>query len=291
MENKNNSFENLYQEICQKEVPILKKSLHPIFTKALILLVILISLIIFIGDYNFAIIGFAFFIFVGAFILIYINGSKEYKSLYRERIIGKLAKSFNNSFTFDKDSGITKEEYRYAEFPVSDIYISKNLISGDLKGTPIKIAHIDSEMRDGDNYIPLFYGVAISCTLKGKFNNTIKVRQNDELSNKFTKNKVDLDSNEFEKYFDVYSTSKIDTMQALTSDIMTLIMDFIKKEKIKIQFTIKENNFFITFNKINFFKVPLLAKINKNKLEKNYNILKLVLEISTKLNEQFNTIN
>ncbi len=54
------------------------------------------------------------------------------------------------------------------------------------------------------------------------------------------KNKLEMDSSEFEKKFDVFASDKIIGMQILTADIMEEILQF--KNKIKEDFDIFINN-------------------------------------------------
>ena len=54
-----------------------------------------------------------------------------------------------------------------------------------------------------------------------------------------------MDSQEFEKYFDVYGDNKIVVMQLLTSDVMNTMMDFIKQSRIKYEITIKSDEMYI----------------------------------------------
>ena len=99
-------------------------------------------------------------------------------------------------------------------------------------------------------------------------------------------NIVEMDSSEFEKYFDVYSNSNILSMEILTHDIMEELVNFYVKYKIKFEIVIKNNNIYIRFDTGSMFEPNILRKSNDiNTLWVYYSILNFVTNFSFKINK------
>jgi len=96
---------------------------------------------------------------------------------------------------------------------------------------------------------------------------------------------LEMDSSEFEKIFNVYTSNKIKGMQILTADIMEDILHFKDKTKQDFDIFIKNNNIYLRFDCGSMFE-PAFTKnknIDKKILELDYNILKFVYELSIKI--------
>ena len=95
-----------------------------------------------------------------------------------------------------------------------------------------------------------------------------------------------MDSQEFEKYFDVYGDNKIVVMQLLTSDVMNTMMDFIKQSRIKYEITIKSDEMYIRFHTGNMFEPKLFkSPLDYNMLKEYYDIIKFVLNVTKEINK------
>ena len=62
------------------------------------------------------------------------------------------------------------------------------------------------------------------------------------------KTKIEMDSQEFEKYFDIYGENKIIAMQILTADVMNTMIEFREQSKIQYELTIKQDQIYIRFH-------------------------------------------
>ena len=131
----------------------------------------------------------------------------------------------------------------------------------------------------------MFHGLFTISTFENKFDGFIKVRSDrGNLLNTFhKKNKLEMDSQEFEKYFDVISTNKLQTMQVLTSDIMNMLIKFEQEYNIKVELTIKEQKIFIRFHYKSFFNSPIFSLLDYNTLLRDYNLINFTFDISRAL--------
>lgn len=87
--------------------------------------------------------------------------------------------------------------------------------------------------------------------------------------------KVELDSQEFEKNFNVYCTDKIIALQLLTADIMQLLINFKYEINMNYEITIKNSNIYIRFMSGKMFENANVFKfsLDKKMLYKYYKIL------------------
>jgi hypothetical protein len=94
-----------------------------------------------------------------------------------------------------------------------------------------------------------------------------------------------MDSDEFEKYFDVSSTNQIIGMQLLTHDIMDMLVDFRKQLKMPLDILIRDDTMYIRLHVGKMFE----AKFNKNSVidkqiaEKYFNIVNFIYTLSKKM--------
>lgn len=96
--------------------------------------------------------------------------------------------------------------------------------------------------------------------------------------------KIEMDSTEFEKYFDVYADDKIQAMQVLTSDVMEEMMEFIKESKIKFEFTIKKDKFYIRFWTDEMFEGNILkSSVEFDTLKKVFDVINFTFDITRKI--------
>ena len=74
----------------------------------------------------------------------------------------------------------------------------------------------------------------------------------------FDRKRLEMDSSEFEKYFDVKASDKILGMQLLTSDVMEELIEFQNKTKMKYDVYIKDNELYLRFHSGKMFEIGKL---------------------------------
>ena len=144
----------------------------------------------------------------------------------------------------------------------------------------------DSEGNTKSQDILKFKGLFSKIEIEKSIENELQISKN----NKSKRNKVEMDSQEFEKSFDVNCTNKIVAMQILTADIMEELISFKEKYKIEYDIYIKNNIIYLRFHCGNMFEAGNLKKgiVDKNLLEKYFNILNFTYKVSNKLIKTIN---
>ena len=223
--------------------------------------------------------------------------NSNYNLVYKEKIIKAFINAYNENLVYMPNKGIPSLTYRDAGFEKSfDIYHSDDLIEGIIDDCPISFAevHTQNEYEDSDgkrNYQTLFHGAFAITRCNKEIKDTITIHKDKGLLGKMfkKKTKLEMDSQEFEKVFDVHSENKIVAMQILTSDIMNLMLDFKKKYNIKFEITIDKYNIFTRFHTGAIFE-PTLSKysLSKEYLRKYYDLINFVFDFAILINSAVN---
>jgi len=252
------SFNEIYEEIYRqnhKELETLRKSRAKragiIIAITLLFIAFLIYLALKAGGNNFKLFGVMALFSIGIMVVVIISAVNKgkYTALFKQKVIEPFIKNIDENLNYNPNGKIESSLYRKGEFEGFDRYSSEDAIEGILDGKyRVRMAevHTEDESTDSDgntHTYTLFYGIFgnIECAKDIKTN--LKIRSDKGvLGNIFKgKTKLEMDSTEFEKYFDINAENKIIAMQILTSDVMQMMIEFREQSKIKYELTIKEN--------------------------------------------------
>lgn len=226
---------------------------------------------------------------------------KSFRSLYKEKLISAFVSSYDSNLTYDEKRSIDTASYNRGCFERFDRFSSNDLIFGDLDGKVyVQMGDVltEEEHRTRDQnghtdtyYTTIFQGLFAICNLPTSTNMTLRIRtdQGKLLNFHLDKTQVDMDSQEFEKYFDVYANDKISAMRYLTSDVMDLLIT-LKKEYGKFEFTIRDDVACIRVPSSDLFE-PKLGKtvLVKDILEKDYKYLDYMCKLCSTVYDAVNS--
>lgn len=234
-------------------------------------------------------------------ILIAINNKnkKNYVSAYKKDIINNFIKLIDDKLEYKTeniDVLALMRDYKTANFSKEsfDIFKVDDHISGLLNNevyTEISDLHIQREEEYYDEekrkvvHVDVFQGIYTKTDCNKDIGTYIKIFKNQfKLFGK--KDRVEMDSQEFEKYFDIYSENKILTMQLLTSDVMETLVDFYNKYKIEYEIVIKNNKIHMRFFTGAMFEPKIYrSSMDKELLLKYYCILKFIVDVTKEVNK------
>lgn len=283
-------FDKLYNQVYSESYQKLESALMPFKLKIKRIAIFFLIVDLFILTINPPIVLMSILIIIFIIILMYKNNTKEYRHLYKTEVLQRFIQLYNKNLNYIPDKGIPYSEYKVAEFEDCDKYSYGDLIYGNLDGYNIKMAQVITEKTttssNGETkYTSIFQGFFAISSFENNFDGFIKVRTDrGKLLNTFhKKNKLEMDSQSFENYFDVLSTNKVQTMQVLTPDIMNMLIDFEQKHNIKVELTIKKQKIFIRFHCNSFFKPPIFSLMDYETLLRDYNLINFTFDISRAL--------
>ena len=321
--NNMDEFDKFYEEICEEykeyndEINNYNKKINKQHGRALsiakivIQMVICLTLIILFGnivpsssEFLVALFSVAFLMTLAVtFIRIFLQIGKqveEYqnpiKSEYKKRIVKKLIKKYSENLEYYPKEGLTREECDEASFNTNGIingFSSEDLIIGKISNNcQIKMSEVKETKPSSDDsgvgYV--FYGLFAKITLPYDLDMSfimqrkyIYIRKDDEENHK-----LQTDSTEFEKYYDVCTGDKILTLSFFTSDTMQKMLDFINMTNVIPEISLHKNNLYMRFSTGDVFepkveKVVLMNPLDKENIRKTYNMVNIIFELIEKI--------
>lgn len=312
-------FEQIYSKIVENNAEDLEASRHEakneiirniiIITMAILIGLVLYSFLYKIFYPSDEITNFLIFIYVVITLIIYIKiNSKskksriaQYRDKFKTKVVKALLDSFEENISYFPDQGISESSYIDAEFEKHNRYRSEDLMQGVLKNncgfsmSEILTEYVTTDENDNIECKTLFCGMMSKVETPKPFNACLYLRKDSKDKNilvrtfehkhPFDKLRVELDSQEFEKRFDVYCSDKIIAMQLLTADIMQLLIEFQEKMNMEYELTIKNNLIYIRFMSGKMFEPANVMKfsLDKTMLYKYYKMLDFTFTLTDKL--------
>ena len=292
-------YENIEKEYGQEIEKNRKKTIKTIII-CLLLFAIEFSLLMFLSyifkinlRYLFRKLKYIFIMPILYFFYKYKEYNDEYKRSFKRKIIKNFIQYINPNLKYIQNGGKSLHNY-YIDANFEDekdenfnTFETDDYIEGYSKeGIFIQISNISLQKKDARNiFLKMIYEGIFSVTKLNKYiSDEVKIKKNSIILKK--NNRIELDSEDFEKYFDVYSKSNILTNQILTQNVMEKLVQFYNTYKIDFEIIIKNNNIYIRFNTGAMFEPNILRKSNDiNTLWVYYNVLKFVISITNDFNK------
>ena len=227
--------------------------------------------------------------------VIFSKNKREYTRLFKENIISVFIANFYDDLFYNPKSRIAQSIYdaaRYNEYynryESEDYFRAKILNKYNMEMAEVKTEKVETHRgSDGKTRTEThlkFHGLFARVEMEKSLQTSLQIRGNHEVA--FGK-RVNMDSGEFEKYFDVASDNKIITMQVLTHDVMEMLINFKQQLNIKFDISIYGNQMYLRFHTGEMFELSSIKKgaFDKVALKKYYDILEFTYILSKKLIE------
>lgn len=247
-----------YDELIEINEKFIQKYLRKGYKKNIFLEILLTILVIPLFALSLALslfffeeLGF-FIFFLGLFV--FLNSYRKMSLNFTERVALTLLKELKFVIEVDSKKYISKNIYQQANFRDfyynryrGEKYIKVNIDNNDIEMSKVFVEeHCRGSNHDFHTYTR-FNGIVIVSNLSEVitdgyihiFNDKDDSRVN--LFKKQNKEKVNMDSMEFEMEFDVYATDSIVALEILTSDMMQKFIDNKKKIDCKYEVSITKN--------------------------------------------------
>lgn len=298
---KKKDFEEIYKTITnsgvEEQLSLLRKKTNLAFI--LFIGALIIALYMFVARASFKVWVIVFILLIGTLVN-YIIQSGNYKKAFKGLVIGKLVTLYNETFTFAPSYGVSNFDYRQAHFEIFDRYHSEDLIRGKINDEyEFQMSEVKTEeeetVQDSDGnvsteYRTLFLGIFGIVELKDIMPFQLDIKSNSFI-NKYDKSRVEVDSAEFEKAYDMFTTDKVHAMEILTSDLIEEFNKYQEDTKHNIQIRIKNNRLFFRIACGATFEAPMIKDaLSYEFLQKNYKIIDYPVTIISKMLENANRI-
>lgn len=214
--------------------------------------------------------------------------ANSYQKTYKEKVVKTFIKAYDENLEFWYQQGIPRTTYQEGGFERFDCYHSEDLMIGNVDDHDMMMAEVHTEEKNTSSegnttYTTIFHGLFGLSKLNNSYHGMVKVHADKGFLGKIfpDQKRIEMDSSEFEKYFDVIADDKIQAMQILTSDIMDKMIDFIHNSNIKYELTIKNNKLYIRFKTGAMFEGNILkSAVDFDTLKKVYDIINFTFDIT-----------
>lgn len=294
---KSRNFNEIYQKLLKEKSPILETlRIRKLISAGAIFAIIIIFVIVMKSiDLSF---GFmAFFVIVEIFaISVYIISSTKYRRLYKQTVIANLVKAYDTGLNYTSNYGVSRSEYLRAEFKeYFDTFHSEDLIQGSVDNEfTIKMSEVKTEREETTtdsngntqtNYVTVFQGIYGYIDVKNINLPYFEVCSN-KFFGKYNKSRIEVDSAEFEKYYDLYAIDKIRTMEVFTSDLIEKFNDFRNSLNTPIQIKVQNGTLFFRLKMKDSFEAPSFGKaLDFDSLHHNFDLINEPLTLFSKIFE------
>lgn len=228
------------------------------------------------------------------------KSEKKYVNIFKQKVIADLVKSVDENLEYsqfaNREDNIleryVKPCFDQRQFNAS--YVRDNIVGVIDEGLKINMANIHLEKRTGsenrNKSEQLFNGMFADIDGIKKIKATIKIFANNNV-NAFAfgipkATKLEMDSQGFEKKFDVYTTNKLITMQILTSDIMEMLIEFRNILGRAFEIVIQQGHIYVRFDTGDIFEPKVFkSSVDKKRLMMCYLVLVITKELSQRIDE------
>lgn len=233
-------------------------------------------------------------------LILFITSRTSYKRMYKQIVIESLVKSFNEKYNYDIN-GISLIEYKISEFDSKfDEFKSEDRIYGKLStGDRIQFAEITTymirEYRDSngtrnEERKKTFNGMYGIINLEKNLLANIQITLNSIL-NKYDKDRIEMESSEFEKEYDLITKDKVLAMRIFTPEIIEELNLIKRSTKTPIEIRIDENKIFFRYKCGQMFEPPIIKNgLDKDVIKNYYNLVYYPINIFEKICKNINNI-
>lgn len=281
-------YDNVYKT-CKERLDDVKKQSHKVLLLVLVFLIILNLIVLFHPLYKDAI-NVVFVISIAVFFGFWIGARSIYIKEYKFCVIDGIVKGYNKKFYFDPKFGVPKAEYLRSDFDTSfDEYYSEDRIFGKLEnGENFQMAevvtHEVSKKRDSDGNVEetkrlTFRGLYGKVIMNKNIVSEIHIKSNSAFR-KYSKDRLEMESSQFEKYYDCLSLDKVSTMRVFTAELIEKYNELAQMYNNAIEVKIKNDEIFFRYKTACLFEPPLLsAGLNKEYLKNYFRVIYYPIEI------------
>lgn len=229
-------------------------------------------------------------------LLLIINGREIYKKFYKTNVIQELVKAYNPKLYYDSKMGVSKYDYTASNFDNNfNEFYSEDQIYGTLEdGTKLRIAEVATavvqKVKDADgnvkeNRTETYRGMYGSIRLPYNITSSIYIA-NDSIIKRYSNDRVEVDSAEFEKYYDCMTKDKVMALRILTSDLIEKFNEIRRDSKYGFELKIEDSMVFFRYKCGQIFEPPTFSVgLDKSLIRKYYRYVFYPIEIITQISK------
>ncbi len=205
-----------------------------------------------------------------------------------KQIIYPVFENTLTNFEYEHTKGI--DVYTFIQASLNErydrFYSNDYIRFGMGNNTLFEASNVLTETEERDDEGNTYYSTKF-IGLVGKLNLPININAKVEISSlKGDKNKISVDMDEFEKYFEVTSNDEIKALQILTHDVMLKLIEIREKYNLKYDLVLSNNTMYIRLYDYTIFEIRKYEDFQNDM----YDDITKVINIKNMISELFNTI-
>lgn len=224
---------------------------------------------------------------------LFCKNKSQYNLKYKKIVINKIINNFYDSLEYFPQKPMPEYIYEQLEYEYYNQYQSDDYFKAKIDNKySMQMAEILAEERktytdsNGDTKtktITKFHGLFAKIVMDKSIHSELRIMQNGAMM--LRKDRLKMDSSEFEKYFDVKASDPIVGMQLLTADVMEELIEFENKTNMKYDIYIKDNELYLRFHSGPMFEVGKLKNgaLDKETVQKYFYMLNFTYNLSDRL--------
>lgn len=226
------------------------------------------------------------------------NKLSKYAKEFKNKLITSFIQTLNPNMNFKSDVPTDIDMRKIYEDSTFDKDLFNRFNSDDYIidiSNNLHICDIDTKRVSGsgkNRHVEDIFQGLFCCTdlATENLNYNIKISKNEFKIVEET-GRVNLDSTEFEKYFDVYCEDRILATRILTSDVMEKMIGFYNRFKLPFEIAIQNNQLYLRFFTGPMFEPKVFGKIiEKNTLFVYYNVILFMIELSNTIKAELSNV-
>lgn len=291
------NFNDIYQEIYTNGISELTKlkNNRDMSVIAFVALLIIVFIMFVKSKLSFEVMAILSVVLLVLFYL-YIKTSSAYRKAFKELVIKRIVYLYNPELYFDAKKGVSKMEYVESFFDGHfDRFYSEDFIQGQiLDKFDFKMSQVRTEVEqvetdsNGNTHIEthtLFSGLFGIVEIQDSMIMKMDITSNNFL-NKYHKDRIEVDSSEFEEKYDMFSTDKVQAMEIFTSDIIEEFNKFEEDAGYVMQIKVVPNRLYFRIACGDAFEAPALkGALSYDYLYKNFRMIDFPIHIITRIIE------
>lgn len=296
-------FQMIYEEIynsCKDILEEVKNKNNRFLLKVLFGLIIL-NLILYLILENTSIIFFPIVGSIAVILILIVVGSQNYRKIYKKEVINSIVKGYNKNLKFEPSFGISRMNYKMSDFDRNfDDFSSEDRIFGKLNcGATIELSEIitykieeytDANGERKEEKSETYRGMFGIIRLEKNLLSSIYISGN-SFFQKYNKDRIEVDSAEFENYYDIITKDKVMAMRIYTADLIEKYVEIIKNTEYPFELKIEDNIIYFRYKCGKMFEPPSFSTgIEKEFLFDYYKLIYYPLEAIEKTIENINEI-
>lgn len=225
----------------------------------------------------------------------FLNSQSAVLSTYYKELVGEIVRNLCPDAAYSPDGGISESVFRNSGLFISpDRYQTEDQISGCMNKTSFICSEVHAEERRTRTtksgvqhyWVTIFKGFLFMADFHKDFKGQTTIIRNSLFKLKFGESRVKMESPEFEKVFDVFSTDQIEARYLITPSMMERLLSLNSRFGKDVTISFRNSTILVAIpSSRNCFEASIWKSLSDMRILKaDFEVIHSLLEIVDELN-------